>query len=142
MRSETSETVSDIEELIWRIAEFEKMSDRKLLCQLMVGCSVFVPADPKTLPKDAIPGLRYRTTSSDRVQIRITRGPENKQFTVAATKRDHPSISEGYVEMEWLDFLRMTSEQGQEFGGLILQGQRSWIGLVSAQVLAALQIAA
>lgn len=129
----------DIEEIIWRIAENRQLADEELLWRLMQGRTVYVPTDPSSLPADAAPGEKYRITASDRVQMRCKVGPGDRLFTCAATRPDSALLSEGHVEMDWREFLQMTAKLGAEFGGFLLQGQRSWVGLDRARIDALLR---
>lgn len=129
----------DIEELIWRIAEYGKAADQELLWRLMPGRQIYVPADLSSLPAHVAPGETFQTTASERVMMRCTTGPGGHSFTCAATRPDHPILREGYVGMEWLGFLQMTAKLGPEIVGFLLQGQRSWVGGDRAQIDALLR---
>ena len=119
----------DLEQLIYDVAEYQRDADFQLLYKMMRNRVVFVPADSKSLPKDAQPGIRYVTTQKDSMRCYTVLGPQNQVLVVCATRHDVAIIDDGYVEMDWRDFLAMTLKLDGSVYGALLQGKTSWVGL-------------
>ncbi|BBB68495.1 hypothetical protein UNDYM_4242 [Undibacterium sp. YM2] len=117
----------DLEQVIYDVAEYQTDEGFHLLYQLMEKRSVFVPADPASLPKAATPGEKYVTTAADRVLLRYVTLPNNQLAVPGYTRKDMPNLANGYVEMEWLELLQMALKLDASFYGVLIQGQKSWV---------------
>ena len=118
-----------LEQLIYDVAEYQRDADFQLLYKLMQNRVVYVPADSKSLPKDARPGTRYVTTREDSMRCYTVLGPQNQVLVVCATHHEAAIIDDAYVEMDWCDFLAMSLKLDGSVYGALLQGKTSWIGL-------------
>lgn len=119
----------DLEQVIYDIAEYQTDKDFHLLYQLMEKRTVFCPVDPASLPKAANPGKKYTITMNDNLLMNYVTLPNNQLATPAYTRNDMAALAEGYVGMEWLEFLQMAIKLDSSFYGVLLQGQRSWVAL-------------
>jgi len=117
----------DLEQLIFDVAEHQSDKDFHLLYKVMANRHVFVPADTNTIPADAAPGEKYTTKFGDRVSMRYVTGPNNLLLVPAATQESAPILKDGYLGMDWFDFLRMVLKLDQTFYGALLQGKTSWV---------------
>lgn len=116
----------DIEQVIFDIAEHHRDVDFHLLYKMMAGRDIFVGINQESLPTSIEPGVRYITQASDRIAMKFISIPNHGDWSSAATLRTHPSLAGSYVEMEWLEFLKMTLKL-PALQGAALQGKTSWL---------------
>lgn len=119
----------DLEQVIYDVAEHQREEDFELLFRLMADRDVYVPADPSTFPDDAVPGEPYTVEGSDRLQLRYVTGPDDLLMVACATEQEAAMLHDGFVGMEWRDFLRMVLKVDDSFYGALLQGRTSWVAL-------------
>ncbi|MEH6420081.1 hypothetical protein [Pseudomonas sp. CGJS7] len=117
----------DLEQVIHDVAEHQREEDFELLYRLMANRDVYVPADPSTFPTDAVPGEPYTVEGGDRLQLRFVTGPEDLLMAACATSREAALLHDGFVGMEWRDFLLMVLKLDDSFYGALLQGRESWV---------------
>lgn len=117
----------DLEQLIFDVAEHQRGADFELLYRRMADRHVYVPIDPASLPAAAAEGERYQTQRGDRLKMRIVTGPNGEVMIACATCEDSSMLKDGFVGMEWRDFLQMVSKLDASCYGTLLQGQTSWV---------------
>ena len=117
----------DLEKIIFDIAEYQKDEDFHLLYRLLRNREVFIPIDPSTLPRSAIPGDRILLSASDQVHISYVKGPNDLLFVPACTTIHASILQRGYAGIQWIDFLKMTLKMESTMFGALLQGESSWV---------------
>lgn len=127
LKSKKAHDHRDLEQLIFDVAEHQSDKDFHLLYKLMVNRTVFVPAETSTIPASAVPGEKYLTKRGDRISMRYVAGPNNLLFVPAATQEILPILKDGYLGMEWFDYLNMVLKLDESFYGALLQGKTSWV---------------
>ena len=125
-RSKRNVDARDTEQLIFDIAEYRRASDYELLYARMKGTTVFLPVDPDSVPNRAAPGAQFQTGGSDQVRASTVSLPPLGDCIPVATTRQSQILQRGYVEIEWIEFLRMV-KRAHGVAGALLQGVRSWI---------------
>ena len=116
----------DTEQLIFDIAEHNRGSDFDLLYVRMRDESVFMPVDCSTIPQRAIPGERFTLSTGDQLMAGTVALPPLGDCVTAATNVTSPVLSEGFVEIEWREFL-VVAQRAPEIAGALLQGVHSWV---------------
>lgn len=117
----------DIEQVIFDVAEHNKEEDYSRLYELMVGRDLFLPVDPESLPKDYELGSKIVTDPTMQIRVRNVQGPNGDTFVPSATTESSPMVQEGYIGMQWFDYLEMVLEI-PSVSGVLIQGQTSWVG--------------
>jgi len=117
----------DLEQIIYDIAENKIDRDFHILYERMSNRHVFVPVDPTTVPVEATEGKKYVTTSTDRLRMRTVIGPNNLVLVPCATNEESMLLKDGYLGMDWFDFLEMFMKLDTSFYGVVLQGKTSWV---------------
>ena len=132
----------DLEDLIYEVAEHQRDKDFRELYVRLKGREVFVPVVSSSLPLDAQPGQVITTNSSVSIQMRSVPAPNGQGMLVpCATRQDSPMLKGGYVGMRWIGLLEMSLKENPLLYGVLLQGQRSWVGFDLARVRYVLQLA-
>lgn len=117
----------DLENVIYDIAEKQNNEDFLTLCRLMQGRQVFIPILSKTLPGAVVPGVKYVTGKSDRLEMRSVTTPTGEIAAFCTTHEDAAMLKDGYVGMEWTEFLAVVLKLDESIKGALLQGKTSWI---------------
>lgn len=121
------ELESDLERKIWETAEYQKDEDYYLLYSLLRTRQVFMPVDASSLPPDFESGQSICVGDTDNIRVyHVSVGDIPEPFIPAATKVNNKLLNEAFVEIAWIDILRMV-ERISNVGGVLLQGDESWV---------------
>ncbi len=113
-----------LEQLIYDVvAEYDRVEDFHILYKLMHKSVVFVPVESKSIPKHVQHGTRYTAKQGDLLHCYTVPAPQNQILVVCATGHDASIIDDGYVEMDWRDFLVMSLKCDASVYGVLLQGR-------------------
>ncbi|MCB0352222.1 MAG: hypothetical protein KDD64_01820 [Bdellovibrionales bacterium] len=124
----------DLEQTIFEIAEHQRDEDYYSLYSLLRERTVYLPIDGDSLSPSAKTGERHATTANEGLNARLVQIDQCEEpFLLATTNSENQSLKDAYVEIEWIEFLKMAS-QLPDLGGIMLQGEKSWVAFDSARV--------
>ncbi len=138
-KSPTSDSSNnrDLEQVILDFAQHNRVEDFQVMCQLLNDRQVHLPVDVDSLPKGLVSGEKITLKSAAEINLKIVTSPDGHSLAAATTTDSSEMLNDGYLVMDWPDFLKMVRKLKELFGCLI-QGSNSWIILDKEKVKYAL----
>ncbi len=124
-KSSASES-RDLEQVIFDFAKHNRGEDFQVMCQLLMDREVYLPADVNSFPKGLVSGDKITFKSAAEIEFKIVTSPDGHTLAAATTTDSSEMLNEGYLRMDWLDFLKMVLRLKKLYGSLI-QGNTSWV---------------
>lgn len=139
MRAPTSDQTTvtvdtDIEQLIYNIAEQARDEDYAQLYQGLVSRELFIPVEADSLKSvSRLSGDHLPPDGDTSIQVRTVEGPRGESFVPVVTTKNAPILAAAYVRGSWLDALSMVLDL-ESVAGILLQGKNSWICFYNPQI--------
>ncbi len=135
-RKKSSES-RDLEQVIFDFAKHNRVEDFQVMCKLLRDREVYLPVDIDSLPKGLASGEKITVKSAAQINLKTVTSPDGHSLAAAITTDSSEMLNEGYLVMDWPDFIKMVLKL-KELYGCLIQGSTSWVILDKEKIKYAL----